>query len=689
MIYTEDIAKAIAMKSECKKLVFAYIREYGCLDKVNLNFCHDFDFAYDPVRKELNVISNRHLPPGFWPDGISSVSAIVGKNGSGKSTAIRWILERVTEGAYFDKLGGIIAIQEGDAVHVYHDVPIKEIAGCDNCQLHKISTDENGNQRFEEGIKIPVIYSSGHFSISRNESVVDKEFTGERNISDRWLLVNDLGTYMHLDVEKLDKPIGDHIEAFYIENNLRICELLLDSQFHSTFGNPARSDVHIPRYIIFKPNLEAERNIRQRIEYLKVYAEMTDDPYYEKAKRQYGLLKDIEKIPYNSDIEKKKRDQDKSEIARFLYTSLQNYYYKLSFVEFLDDGVVDNAVRIFKNEYVNSTRDALGFVDEIVDNLDSYLSKGIPADERSRRSVDYISRYFRKLSEVLQFLHGKLQWVKGAPVIDCHNLFENKSEQIKDSNLQNKTDADKPSILNSLQGLMRPEEFITGRFFDLRYAHSIGVHANLSSGELALLNLYSRIKRACDEEMPGGNPQRPYLLLLDEVEMSFHPEWQRRFVNRLLTFLSLLAKDSVNSFQVIYTTHSPITLSDMPKECVNLMDEGKRAERKMETFGSNVFDLYGDSFFMNSGLVGEFASGKIKSLVSEIDESVSKTSKDRPQLSAEHTQQLVERIEMIGDVRIRQYLISRMELISPELEIKRLERQIEELRKEYGINEEN
>ena len=64
-----------------------------------------------------------------------------------------------------------------------------------------------------------------------------------------------------------------------------------------------------------------------------------------------------------------------------------------------------------------------------------------------------------------------------------------------------------------------------------------------------------------------------------------------------------------------------------------------------ETFAANVFDLYRMSFFMNDGLIGEFAQEKIKKLFNRIDNG--------------ETIGIVNEIKMIGDNRIREFLMEK------------------------------
>ena len=130
----------------------------------------------------------------------------------------------------------------------------------------------------------------------------------------------------------------------------------------------------------------------------------------------------------------------------------------------------------------------------------------------------------------------------------------------------------------------------------------------------------------------------------------------------------------------------------MPKECVNLLKSDHNGttneipENKKETFGANVFELYGDSFFMEHGLIGEFASEKIMKLASEIDTLVNET-KESPEyrynmneggilFDGNRVKNLRNRIDIIGDERIKNYLHSRLNTVDPYEEIRYLKERL-------------
>lgn len=104
-------------------------------------------------------------------------------------------------------------------------------------------------------------------------------------------------------------------------------------------------------------------------------------------------------------------------------------------------------------------------------------------------------------------------------------------------------------------------------------------------------------------------------ILIDEIDMSWHPEWQRKFIYYIDMIVKAL--DIKEQLNVIVTTHSPFILSDMPQENVILLDKNgdtglcEIKQSKTKTFGSNIHTLFANSFFMQS-TIGQFADKKIK-----------------------------------------------------------------------------
>jgi predicted ATPase len=104
------------------------------------------------------------------------------------------------------------------------------------------------------------------------------------------------------------------------------------------------------------------------------------------------------------------------------------------------------------------------------------------------------------------------------------------------------------------------------------------------------------------------------IVLIDELEIGLHPNWQKNAINYIFDFLQNI-KDI--DFNLIITSHSPFLLSDLPKENVIFLEKGKQVKpfkENEQTFGANIHTLLSNGFFMSDGLMAEFAKSKIEEI---------------------------------------------------------------------------
>lgn|GEM_PF-1090028 len=137
----------------------------------------------------------------------------------------------------------------------------------------------------------------------------------------------------------------------------------------------------------------------------------------------------------------------------------------------------------------------------------------------------------------------------------------------------------------------------------------IKIH-ELSQGEryiyINMLMIYDKIMNTEKDNI---------LIFLDEPDLTLHPQWQKNYINELINLLSQIKN---KKFQIVVSTHSPFLISDLPKENVVFLKNGKQVypfENK-QTFGANIHTLLSDGFFMSDGLMGEFAKNKINEIIS-------------------------------------------------------------------------
>lgn len=106
-------------------------------------------------------------------------------------------------------------------------------------------------------------------------------------------------------------------------------------------------------------------------------------------------------------------------------------------------------------------------------------------------------------------------------------------------------------------------------------------------------------------------------LVMDEVEICFHPEYQRRFISEMIGYIERLGLNKNMAFNILIATHSPFILSDILKGNILYLDDGKNANITDEfknPFCANICDLLYQSFFLKEGFIGEYSRQKLRSI---------------------------------------------------------------------------
>ncbi|MDY0142023.1 MAG: AAA family ATPase [Bacteroidales bacterium] len=198
----------------------------------------------------------------------------------------------------------------------------------------------------------------------------------------------------------------------------------------------------------------------------------------------------------------------------------------------------------------------------------------------------------------------------------------------------------------------------------------------LSAGESAMLTMFSRLF-ALKENHLNDN----VWVMLDEADLYMHPEWQRKLFKDIHDILPKFFKNK--NIQLFLTTHNPFMLSDLPKENVIFLEKEKwlckvlDPSEKQQTFGSNIHTLYTDSFILN-GLMGCFAEEKIKDVIEII--------KAKDSDKAEYALNM---INMIGESLVKDRLLKMHEnafITNDELKRQIKEIEAELLRRENAKN---
>ncbi len=612
-------------------LLYVYIDQYYGVKDVEVCFDDRYNIHYDKVSDELSIQKNEKHIENFWGGKINSLSAIVGANGSGKSTIRSFITDMMTSSKSLSRVdvGNNIVVIEGKNGSIVYT-------------KRKLTTPF----RVESGYlpTMNVFFYSAHFKFpligSFSESNVIPNIY---NATDGHYLMTGYGDYYDNNIENFTRiykeynnTIVNNVIGAYMQNLNRIGNLLIRH-----YKDMANMGLRPPRYMILKPDTSGHELFR--------------------ALRDTGVIKEF---PISNIINTKCRAQ-----AMFVYNIFVNIATNRG-NEVNEDGLklLNIWLSIINSTTPDSGEELRKTVVETFSKFNDNL-KHYPAERYSKISYDDILRLTIGL---LNILNTECEFVETPRDVRRDGIFfidfEGKDSFVNSKRIVN--------IMNFFAEILDSNTYLTARYLTLNFSHNIAYQTDFSSGEQEMLDMYSRIYDA----LTKFRSTNQMLLILDEAEIGYHPEWQRRFINNIVHFLnSMNVPDGF--FQIIVTSHSPLILSDIPLSCTNYLfpdNVSEKTKPSQETFGANIFDLYRNSFFLKEGMIGEFAMEKIEKVFNLVEND------NTTKVSHEEIMEARRITRIIADERIRNYLDTELEklaILNPEEEIAYHQRKIDELKK--------
>ena len=141
-----------------------------------------------------------------------------------------------------------------------------------------------------------------------------------------------------------------------------------------------------------------------------------------------------------------------------------------------------------------------------------------------------------------------------------------------------------------------------------------------SSGEKSRINLLVSLYESYKQlEKNTDNPSRSVLLIADEIDAYFHPQFQLSVVSDLVGAVNEIFQGY--KVQILMTSNTPLEMTDIPNESITYMENGATIKYPVseKTFAGNYISLLKNSFFTNSTM-GDFAKQKINSVISFLKE---------------------------------------------------------------------
>lgn len=518
-----------------------------------------------------------------------SISCIVGKNGSGKSTLLDIMYAIVNNFSYthlrenVNRYGVRLYVAKGVYASLYYELDRK---------IYEVRCEDKQANLYEDGKLVDlerdhprrVLHESFFYTVALNYS---------------------LYSFNKLDyLCSQDKQInGKWIDGLFHKN---------DAYYTPMSLNPFRTNGNI--------DINKETGLAlQRLSALALYFDSKGKnfiPNYKAVKLKYRLRPNYEKTL----IDKFAAWEEPGNLS-LLYDELKRAYNSSGInrralgAELYNDVISYLAYKALKIglTYANFKREMTG------DRIDQYLEK--IADDNSH--ITYKIRQCQEFAKHsiyerdAKFHEIRLNDIYGnRPIETYEKAFELLPPTFYDIDVLFEKEKDTPDAT-------------------CKYGDSI-TFKSMSSGERQLMYSLSSILYHIQnlesvEDDVFRVSYRHINLVLDEVELYSHPEYQRTFVADLLDRLSWLEINyPMKSINILLVTHSPFILSDIPKSNILYLKEGKAVtdtDSFVNTLGANVNDILHQSFFLENGFMGEHIQRKIQSLIRFLksDDAESKT----------------------------------------------------------------
>lgn len=581
-------------------LAYLYIYELEGFDPFELNFSNHFSFRMSD-NGILNIKRSFNPMEGLLGDNIYDINIIAGENGVGKTTLIKLIADLMTEKNY-------------GAGHM--DFEYFALFQTGSHELTVRTTDGN---RFAYDVhdSIEIIPSSSSFDFGRPviyySPFLDFNLLSIYNIKGDYPLIDLSATQMMIsDLEgHLTEEEEDDLETIEIESNAvirhKLSNIKRQVSFINTYGNEFKLPFNLPR------------TLELRFHRLSVDSSDVSGSGTEIMEQFRSLVSEhLREFPENG--------MSRKDMARLIFLrNLISLYFA--------------AINLDKSRSILMHR----YNEELSSEILNFSSKNpkelILLIEKFFASEDVVGTDL--LTRLIKLVTDK---------INGQNVDFSES-----NNLLTLTIKTQDNFLKEILALLNTK--VRKQSAESRLATGFAKFisfdwSNFSSGEKMFIDLFSRLSMALQKL--SGNKQ-PVLVLIDEGEMGFHPLWQIKYVSTLRDFINEVFFD--HKVQVLLATHSPLVLSDFPKERVHLfkkMGNKRVKEYSIGTFGQNISEILASDFFIDSTLIGNLAKQYINGILEEIN-SLKKTTSAQRRLS------ILTKIEQIDDPIIYRLLMAQLE----------------------------
>lgn len=616
------------------EILYLWIKKNKNISKQGFNFGGEFLFRYE--EQILYVEKNVMHIPGFFnifpksercSSTILNVSAIAGENGTGKTN-------------FLDFLKYLNDYNIEDYILVYKSANGDYCIIGAECYIKNSSVEIIRKQASEFFKSFQFIYLSNILDVTRNEQNSSQLF----NISTNFL-INKVG-----------------FEQFRASEFLRQISFAADHNFSSLI------DFKLPEKITCSLLTEVSNEFLRELD--SWHIDIVNDKNVSELNQSIKNIKKIHGVlkEFNNKIQQfKYYGQFISHVILLFWLEILSLPRKIAEYLINNSAMFDDLIN-FIIECLRVQGDIeIRKLEEVTKHAMDRISASLTYNYSDQIDIKNQKRYLKIISDFQKKTKFKIATIRS---------FTDIYQEVGTSDDHN-------TSVKILSNHALLKDFITcygQSFMKKGYLHFEWLE--LSAGQVAKLNIYSRLYYAMNR-LP--KQLKDVVIIIDEGELYYHPEWQRKWLWFFLKAVSSMYID--RRVQVIISTHSPFILSDLPSQNIIFLKKVDSRVHVIEglednqlTFASNINTLLSNSFFMNNGLVGEVARNKINNLINLLNnKGLEEIRKNESQISKQ--------IRYIGEPIIRNKLFDMLNnvLTVDYLQVQRKLDEIEERLNSRGI----
>lgn len=541
-----------------------------------------------------------------------NISAIVGKNGSGKSAISElflYCLFLISDNLGFVKKESFIDLNsqknEDKIEKVRYNLDVKEIQNKLRCEFYY----ENNNNLYK------LIINNGKLNLEISENKKNKF---KFNFSKDVLKKTDLEPFFYSMVVNYSfygfntYQIGMWIKAFFHKNDGYQMPIVINP-----FRTKGNMDINSETYLTSSRLLANILSIRN-------YTNINSKSLISKIELYFDERKDYRTLENGEE--------------RFTQPFIQEFralilkpLFDLSFHSEIEYPDIDTEIKKYAEIYLIHKLITIPTRYPVFSDFEKIKRKKESQDNYDLIKVNakkYVYELYRdrshitlKVRQTLNFLRENIFGIddlKFNAKLDLNPLIKLIKNNVKKDWFTETVDYIPPPFLVSRI------QFNDGSYFHELSSGEKQKISSLNSVIYHLKNIDSVHKNNYKNAINGIAEYDTINLIFDEIELYYHPEFQKNIISDLLTFIRRANYKYIRSINMLFLTHSPFILSDIPKQNILLLEvdsktgKSKQIKKNNQTFGANIHDLLADNFFLNDTLIGKHADKKIINLINKI-----------------------------------------------------------------------